>query len=310
MISWSRRGLGLRHFAAALVAGSVAALGCGSKSQPEAAPSSPDKAPAAQTAAAHKPNVSPEPPPARPKAAAVRRDRLHQAFGDATLGPDNPPADCKPPVDQTVTGKSGPRLLEQVRHMWDQVAFVSLAGKKIHYTADVVTDRGTITIALLPELAPNHVRNFIVLARIGYFDGLRFDRIHNEVGENARLCQIEAGCPAGTGETGTGSIGYWMKDELTGADKLRHDVGVVGACRLVEADSAATKFYINLEKAAYLDGTDTLFAKVVAGLDVARIIAQEPVARDSEDALRASPIKPVVIHQVTIHEHETEAVEK
>jgi cyclophilin family peptidyl-prolyl cis-trans isomerase len=306
MISWSRRGLGLRHLAAVLLAG---ALGCGSKSQPQAAPSS-EPSPAAQAATARQVDVGSQPGATPSAPASVPRDRLHQSFTDATLGPDSPPPDSKPPIDQTVTGKSGPHLFDLVRKMWDDVRFVGAAGKKITYTAEVVTNRGTIKIALLPELAPNHVRNFVVLARVGYFDGLRFDRIHNEVGEGVKLSQIEAGCPLGTGETGTGSIGYWMKDELTPAVKLSHDVGVVGACRLVEADTAATRFYINLENAPYLDGNDTLFGKVVQGLDVARTISQEPVTNDPEDGTRCRPTSPIIIHKVMIHEDQTEAVEK
>ena len=161
----------------------------------------------------------------------------------------------------------------------------------------------------MPELAPNHVRNFIVLARIGYFDGLCFDRIHNEVGDVA-LSRLEAGCPLGDGESGTGSIGYWMKDELTSGESMTHAEGVVGACRLVEADTAATKFYINLSKAPFLDGNDTLFGKVSQGLDVARIIAQQPVVSDPEDGNRAKPQKPVVIQKVTILETMAEASKK
>jgi peptidyl-prolyl cis-trans isomerase B (cyclophilin B) len=306
MMSWSWRGLGPRHLAAVLLAGGLGVLGCGGKPQPESAPSAQSSAPAVQTATVGKVDAA-EKPAAVSSPAPAGRDRLHQAFADATLNSDNPPPDVLPPALNTVTGKFGPRLLEQVRDAWDKVAFVTPAGKKIHYTAEIVTDRGTIRIALLPEQAPNHVRNFIVLARLGYFEGLCFDRVHNEVGEGAKLSQVEAGCPMGTGETGTGSIGYWMKDELTPADRMSHDAGVVGACRLVEADTAATKFYINLEKAPYLDGSDTLFGKVVGGLDVARTMALEPVVTDPEDGARARPQKPVVIRKVTIHEQETEA---
>ncbi len=302
MRSWSRRGLGLRHLAIVLLAGGLGASGCGSKTAPEGSPAAEETSRAAQ--------VSPERPAAAARPAAPGRDRLHQAFADATLGPDNPPPDSKPPADRTVTGKSGPRLFEQVRDTWDRVVFVSKSGKKVRYTAEVVTACGTIEIELLPELSPNHVRNFIVLARLGYYDGLCFDRIHTEVGDGARLCQIEAGCPLGTGETAAGSIGYWMKDEFTHSEKLSHEVGVVGACRTLEPDSAATRFYINLEKAPYLDSTDTLFGKVVLGLDVARTIALGPVASALEDGPRARPRKPVVIDKVTIREHETEAVEK
>jgi hypothetical protein len=60
---------------------------------------------------------------------------MHQAFSDATLGPDSPPVDNLPPADHTIAGKSGPRLLDQVRATWDSVRFVSPAGKKVLYGA-------------------------------------------------------------------------------------------------------------------------------------------------------------------------------
>jgi cyclophilin family peptidyl-prolyl cis-trans isomerase len=320
MSPWSRRGLGLRHLAAVLLAGGLGVLGCGQKPQHDHA-SVVEEKPAAAWPTVRQGDHDPAPAPKAVAAVtqphggeeasttAAPRDHQHLAFADAVLGPDSPPAESSPPVDRIVTGKSGPKLFDKVRLAWDTVRFVSPAGKRIDYTAEVVTSRGTIRIALLPELAPNHVRNFVVLARAGYFDGLCFDRIHNEVGD-AALSRLEAGCPLGTGESGTGSIGYWMKDELTPGEKMTHDEGVVGACRLIEADTAATKFYINLCKAPFLDGNDTLFGKVTEGLDVARIISQQPVVHDPEDAGRARPKTPVVIQKVTIHETEAEASKK
>ena len=55
------------------------------------------------------------------------------------------------------------------------------SGKRLDYRAVLNTDAGAITIALQPELAPNHVRSFVALARAGYYDGLVFER--NWVGE-------------------------------------------------------------------------------------------------------------------------------
>lgn len=40
------------------------------------------------------------------------------------------------------------------------------------YTATVETSVGTLTFDLWPELAPGGVNNFVILARLGYFDGL------------------------------------------------------------------------------------------------------------------------------------------
>jgi peptidyl-prolyl cis-trans isomerase B (cyclophilin B) len=302
MSAWYRRGWGPRLFTFAVLAG-LGALGCGKKAEP--APS--EEKPASQPSAVRHVETAAETKGAKPAAPAVVRDRLHQSFADATRGPDNPPEDAAPPVNQTLTGKSAPALYEQVAQTWDSVKFTSADGKPIHYVAELNTSHGIIKMALLPELSPNHARNFIVLARLGYYDGLRFDRVHHEqIGANELHC-LEAGCPLGTGEAGTGSVGYWMKDEFTPAEKLSHSEGVVGAFRLPEADTAATKFYVNLGTAPFRDGDYSLFAKVIEGLDVVRTIAKVEVMSDSEDGSRARPKTPVIIHKVTIQERIAQA---
>src|SRR5262249_12321190 len=105
---------------------------------------------------------------------------------------------------------------------------------------------------------------------------------------------IEAGCPLGTGEPGLGSIGYWMKPEVS--DKVRHVPGTVGAWHGEEVESAACKFYITLSDAAPLDGSWTIFGRVTQGLDVARTIRMRPVREDEPDR----PQQPVVIRSVTV----------
>ena len=74
----------------------------------------------------------------------------------------------------------------------------------------------------------------------------------------------------GTGEPNYGSIGYWLKPEFN--PKATHEPGTVGASHGEEVESAACKFYINLSKAEWMDGSFTLFGKVTKGLDVVRAI--------------------------------------
>jgi cyclophilin family peptidyl-prolyl cis-trans isomerase len=228
------------------------------------------------------------------------KDRLHQSFLDATRA--YPPADERPP-EKTMTGKSVGRLYEQVVRTWDSIRFRTEDGRKIRWTATIQTELGAIEIALDPERAPNHVRNFIALARVGYYDGLCFDRIHHEetnLATGTRYEEIEAGCPLGTGEPLSGSIGYWLKPEFNDAT---HEAGTIGACRGVEEDTAACKFYISLCRAPYLDSHCTVFAKVTKGLEVARKIFLQPVVLEDSDVNGSRrPLKPVVIQKVTVHE--------
>jgi cyclophilin family peptidyl-prolyl cis-trans isomerase len=150
-------------------------------------------------------------------------------------------------------------------------------------------------------VAPNHVRNFIVLARIGYYDGLVFERIYHDQsdvvpGEKVEL--IEGGCPLGTGEPGLGSIGYWLKSEFS--SDLHHDEGTVGACRDETDDTAACRFYITLSRAPVLDGQRTIFAKVTRGIDVVRRISTQSASNTAEYPDGMRPEHPIVIRKVTI----------
>ena len=75
----------------------------------------------------------------------------------------------------------------------------------------------------------------------------------------------------------------------------------MGAVRFEEADTAATRFYINMGPAPYLDDNPTIFGKVVLGLDVVRKIGKQSYIEDEVSSVRR-PLKPVVINKVTIQE--------
>jgi len=225
--------------------------------------------------------------------------RLHQRFAEAAH--QDPPPDWQRFPDKTMAGKSVGKLYEDVVRIWDSIRFLTSDGKPIVYTASLETDQGTIEITLQSDLAPNHVRNFVALAQVGYYDGLVFERaIHEQLNDDNFLDLIEAGCPLGTGKVGYGSIGYWLKPEFNA--QALHEEGTVGAFHGIEADTAACKFYITLCKAPILDGNYTVFGKVTQGLDTARKIFQQPVRRDDDDPeLDSRFLKPVIIHRVMIH---------
>jgi cyclophilin family peptidyl-prolyl cis-trans isomerase len=232
-------------------------------------------------------------------------DRLHQSFAEATRNGDNPPINENRPPDETMTKKLTFKILQEVQQKWDGIRFTTKSGKPIHYSATMETNFGSIEIELKPESAPNHVRNFIALARAGYYDELLFDRIKHEVSpgqDELKLDLIEGGCPVGSGDPASGSIGYWLKPEFNVNEK--HEPGAIGACHGFESDSAATRFYIILSKnASYLDGNFTVFARVKSGLDVVRKIAEQPVVVDETEQNNPSrrPEKPIVIKKVIIH---------
>jgi peptidyl-prolyl cis-trans isomerase B (cyclophilin B) len=246
-------------------------------------------------------------------------DRLHQPMAKAAHLFDDPPEGATVPVDVTLTGKSTVMLLDKVKDLWETVRFKTAEGKPIAYSATVETDLGTMTIALRPDIAPNHVRSFVALAQAGYYDGLAFDRIQFQEApsENGmppiKLESIEAGNPRGPEEL-NGSIGYWMLPEFS--DRFPHEEGTIGACLEgaldaeghVAPDSAGCRFYIMLTRDPLLDGNYTAFGKIMTGLDVARRIYAVPVMAEDRDrdGVRR-PAKPVFIKRVTIQTHVAEA---
>ncbi len=224
--------------------------------------------------------------------------RFKQSFAEATRS--EPPAEFQRPADLTLTRKSVGKLYSDLVAMWPSIDLVGADGKLIPYVASLETDVGPIEITLRADLAPNHVRNFIGLARLGYYDGLVFERtVHAKPADHPEqeVDILEGGCPLGTGDIGVGSLGYWLKPEYS---KETHEVGTIGAPRGADADTACCRFYATLSKAPFLDGNFTIFGKITAGVDVARRIFSLPVRNDAEYPDGDRPEKPVLIHKVTI----------
>ncbi len=235
---------------------------------------------------------------------AKSRPPKGQTFLDATVA-EPPDGELRPP-DKTMAGKNVAKMYEQIAGpngvggLWDQITLLTPDGKKLKYSVTLKTDLGDIAIEMLPDISPSHVRNFLALCKVGYYEGLAFDRTpKQEFVENDKAVifqRLEAGCPLGTGELGYGSIGYWLRPELS--DKVHHDEGTVGAWHREELETAACKFYITLNKTPWMDGNWTVFGKVTRGLDVARQIFARPA--HTEEGMQDRPKEPVIIRAVVV----------
>jgi cyclophilin family peptidyl-prolyl cis-trans isomerase len=150
----------------------------------------------------------------------------------------------------------------------------------------IETTYGNIVIEFYPEDAPNHVWNFIKLARSGFYDGLVFHRVVEDK-------VIQAGCPNGDG---FGGPGYSIRAEF---NEHEHEPGAVGMAREDhDPDSAGSQFYICLAPMRHLDGKYTVFGHVIDGMDTARRIGRVVV-----DA-RYRPIQAVFMENVVIGNRE------
>jgi peptidyl-prolyl cis-trans isomerase B (cyclophilin B) len=229
-------------------------------------------------------------------------ERYRQPFEQAAITDAIPDGQHLPP-DRTAAGKPTGPLRVAVEALWPQIVLADTAGKPKALVGTVETDAGAFEIALRPELAPNHVRNFIALAKAGYYEGLWFDRIvHQESmtedGHKVQLDLVKAGCPLGSGDDGVGHIGYFLKPEFS--SDVHHEEGTVGFWHDDDPTSAGCHLYITLGPAPALDGEFTIIGQVTRGLDVVRKIAASPVQLAEVYPEREKPAAPTLLRRVTI----------
>ena len=243
--------------------------------------------------------------PARPAQAgdAASDPKYSVPFAEAAITEEIPDGMHLPP-DVTSSGKSTGLLRLAVEEEWPKVRLVSPAtGELYPYRVVLATDLGEVEITLRPDIAPNHVRNFIALARVGYYDGLCFDRVVRQeaddgTGTVSRIDLLKAGCPLGTGEDGYGHIGYFLRPEFS--ESVKHEEGTVGFWHGPDPTSAGCRFYITLGPAPLLDGQFTVIGRVTRGMDVVRAIAARPVLDPESPFESETPKEPVVIRKAAV----------
>ena len=126
---------------------------------------------------------------------------------------------------------------------------------------------GTITIELLPDIAPGHCERMKELARSGQYDNVSFHRVID--GFMAQTGDVEFGNmeneyqphKAGTG----GSKLPNLKAEFSG---IPHDRGTLGAARSQNPDSANSQFFINFSDNHFLNRQYTVYGRVIEGMDL------------------------------------------
>jgi len=151
----------------------------------------------------------------------------------------------------------------------------------------IETNFGKIKIKLLPEIAPETVRNFITLTKSSFYDGTLFHRVIPKF-------MIQGGDP-NTKESdksvwGQGGPGYNLKAEFNSRSHLR---GIVSMARATDPDSAGSQFFIVISDSTFLDRQYTVFAEVVEGLEIADKIVNLP--RDGNDC----PLEEAKMLQIT-----------
>jgi cyclophilin family peptidyl-prolyl cis-trans isomerase len=159
--------------------------------------------------------------------------------------------------------------------------------------AEVHTSKGEIDIRFFPDVAPNHVKNFIDLSEKGFYNGTKFHRIIPGF-------MIQGGDPntiSGSPYTwGTGGSGQNVPAEF---NSVHHARGIVSMARSNDPNSASSQFFICVADAPFLDRQYTVFGQVTKGMDVVDKIVNAPHDRNDR------PNEPVSIDKIVIREAKT-----
>jgi cyclophilin family peptidyl-prolyl cis-trans isomerase len=170
-------------------------------------------------------------------------------------------------------------------------------------TATFETSMGSFTAEIYLDKMPITAKNFLDLAKSGFYDGLHFHRIINNF-------MIQFGCPyskdpnsnrAGTGgpppNEGGRDAGGNIKDEFT--EKLSNEPMTLSMANTGRPNSGGSQFFINTVHNSSLDwftpgqSKHPVFGKITTGQDIVKKIEATP-CNDSK------PRTPVQVHKITV----------
>ena len=120
--------------------------------------------------------------------------------------------------------------------------------------AFIRTELGVIELELFVLDAPMTVRNFVRLARDGFYNGLS---VHDVVPNG----YVQAGDPRGDGN---GGPGYVIRSEINERPMVRGTVAMANHGK----DTGGSRFFITHLPRPELDGRNTVFGQVTSGMEI------------------------------------------
>lgn len=153
------------------------------------------------------------------------------------------------------------------------------------------TSMGNIVLEFYPDVAPEHVRQFVWLARAGYFDGMSISRILPRF-------IIQSGNFASWEESNPNQKKRFEIPKLKAeySPSARHDRGALSMARPNgEPDGGTCHFFICAARAPSLDDQYSVFGYVIEGMEVVDQIAAQPVEGDK-------PVNRIEVKRISIVE--------
>lgn len=149
------------------------------------------------------------------------------------------------------------------------------------------TEVGSIEIEMMPEVAPESVRNFLNLAATEALDTTTFSRVVKDF-------VIQGGNLATSEKWGVELAKRSARKLPDEPGLVKHVRGIVSMARTDEPNSATTHFFILVGEGSHLNAKFAAFGRVRKGMEVVDAINRAPV--DGE-----KPVKPVRINRATVN---------
>lgn len=125
---------------------------------------------------------------------------------------------------------------------------------------------GTVTIELLPDVAPQHVDRMKTLVRAGAYDNVCFHRvIDGFMAQTGDVANGNMEKDFNIGRAGTGGSDH--PNVPAEFSKVPHARGSIGAARSADPNSANSQFFINFNDNDFLNGQYTVYGNVISGME-------------------------------------------
>jgi peptidyl-prolyl cis-trans isomerase B (cyclophilin B) len=183
---------------------------------------------------------------------------------------------------QKANARDAAATVETVAEPFDGASVEKMAA----HCVTLETELGAIEIAMMPEVAPEAVRNFLNLSATGALDTTTFTRVVKGF--------IIQGGNLSTSEKWSVELQKRMSRKLPDEPGIvKHVRGIVSMARTDEPNSATTHFFILVGPGPHLDSNFSAFGTVTKGIEVVDAINQAPAQGEK-------PEKPVKINRAVV----------
>jgi cyclophilin family peptidyl-prolyl cis-trans isomerase len=203
-------------------------------------------------------------------------DGQFSTFGRVTEG-----MDIVERISQVPAGENG--IVEQpVRFLKISIEprkvqpFLTSSPDEMRKTVTLKTTLGNIGIRMEPDWAPENVRNFLMLASTGWYNGTAFHRIVKDFVAQGGAAETRSA------EKRSHPADRWVhsvKGEFR--NDVKHVRGIVSMAHGDDPNSATTSFFLMLGPAEHLDGQYSAFGRIVEGLEVLDAFEKEELAGET-----------------------------